>query len=382
MAKAMDRDVASAYDQFAFRLLQELTAETSGENVFISPTSIAVALSMVYNGAEGETKEAIAEALAVRGITTNALNESNAAWLAQLASDDPKVELALANSIWMREGVPVLEDFLERNRAYYGAQVESLDFSQDAAADTINAWVSQQTNDLISQIVESPIDPRTVMFLMNALYFKGVWMEQFDEGMTRERPFNLLNGSTRDVPMMHRTGEMLYYDADGFEAVSLPYGDGRFTMDILLPEQGEGVSTLARGLDAESWKDLTSRFGEAEVALALPRFTLEYEDELEDALTALGMGIAFSPDQADLSRMLDMQGTGQNGYISSVRHKTFLEVNEEGSEAAAVTSVEVGVTSVGPMPVEFTVDRPFMLAIRDTETETILFIGAVVDPGE
>ncbi|MEX2431320.1 MAG: serpin family protein, partial [Dehalococcoidia bacterium] len=208
----------------------------------------------------------------------------------------------------------------------------------------------------------------------------------FHPDSTRERPFTLEDGSTRQVPLMARTDDTRYHDGDGFAAVSLPYGEGRFTMDVLLPDEDVSVAQFVERLDPETWADMVDGFEEEEVRLSLPKFTLEYEAELNDVLTALGMGIAFDRNRADFSGLVDLSAIGGNVYISKVKHKTFLEVNEEGSEAAAVTSVEMRLLSGGridePQPIVFTVDRPFVITIRDTETGTLLFIGQITEPGE
>ena len=372
--------LAPAHTRFGLKLLRELARGEEG-NVFVSPPSVAFALAMTYNGAGGETREAMARALEVAGLRVEEVNAANAAWLAALRDPGASVELTVANSLWVRDGVPVLPDFLQRTRDAYGAEATALDFGDPAAADTINAWVREQTRDRVPGIVQPPIDPQTFMFLINAVYFKGTWERPFSEELTEERPFTRADGSRVPVPMMSRTGAYPYLDGDGFRAVRLPYKGGRFTLEVLLPDEGSTLSGLVARLDAAAWEGWMEGYQPREVELALPRFSLEYETELNDALTALGMGAAFDARRADFTGMVPREWLGtENAYISSVRHKTFLEVNEKGTEAAAATSVEMRVTSAGPPPVSFVVDRPFLLAIRDAETGTLLFLGAIAGP--
>ena len=376
----IDYRVTEANKGFAFNLFDKLAKETPGENLFVSPTSVAFALALIYNGAAGETRDAIAKVLEAQGMTVDEFNAANKDWLASLASADPKVQLAIANSLWYKNGVPVIPGFLQRTQQYYNAKASGLDFNSPQAADTINGWVSQQTRGKIDRIIEPPIDPSTIMFLINALYFKGEWTVQFDKARTQDGAFNLANGSQKQVPMMSRTGKMKYLKGQGFQAVSLPYGDGRFTMDVFLPDASSNLAAFLGRLDKQSWKDWVGEFAESEVALSLPRFKLKYEAKLNDVLTAMGMGVAFDPFGANFENLVPREWlAGNNAYLSQVKHKTFLEVNEEGSEAAAVTTGEIRATSA-PMTVPFVVDRPFFLAIRDTQTGTLLFMGAVAEP--
>ena len=360
--------VASANTRFGFKLLQDLRERDSGANIFISPLSISIALTMTYNGAVGETEHAMAEVLEIGGLDRDTVNHSNAALRNSLEDPDPKVEISIANSIWSRQGVEFNPDFLERNRVFFGAEVASLDFSALEATEIINEWVNTNTNGKIEKIVDR-INPQTLLFLINAIYFKGNWQDEFNKSMTRQGIFHLSDGNEKRVEMMRREGEYPYFRGENFEATSLPYGDGRLGMYIFLPNRDSNLNKFLGNLNAGNWGDWISQFQDRRHDMMLPRFKLEYEVSLNDTLEALGMGIAFGSGA-------DFSGMGPSLFISEVKHKTFVEVNEEGTEAAAVTAV-VGVKSV---PSVFRVDRPFFFAIYDTETETVLFMGVVTEP--
>ena len=361
-------DIASANTRFGFKLLQDLREREPGGNIFISPLSISIALTMTYNGAVGETERAMAEVLEIDALDLSTINNSNKALRNSLQNPDPKVEISIANSIWSRQGVDFNPDFLERNRVFFGAEIAALDFNSPQAPATINEWVDTNTNGKIEKIVER-IDPQTLLFLINAIYFKGNWQDEFDKSMTRPGVFHLVNGSEKQVQMMRREGKYPYFRGERFEATSLPYGDGRVSMYIFLPNRDSNLNKFLGNLNTENWKGWISQFGNRRHDMMLPRFKLKYEVRLNDTLKALGMEIAFD-------NGADFSGIGPDLFISEVRHKTFVEVNEEGTEAAAVTSV--GVTA--SVPPVFRVDRPFFFAIYDAETETILFMGTVTEP--
>ena len=360
--------VASANTRFGLKLLQDLRERDPEGNIFISPLSISIALTMTYNGAAGETERAMAEVLEIDGLDLSTINNSNSALRISLENPDPKVEISIANSVWSRQGVDFNPDFLERNRIFFGAEIASLDFSAPQATATINEWVNTNTNGKIEKIVDR-INPQTLLFLINAIYFKGNWQDEFDPSRTRPGIFYLSNGSEKQVQMMRREGEYPYFRGENFEATSLPYGDGRVSMYVFLPNRDSNLNKFLEDLNEENWESWIAQFQNRRHEIMLPRFKLEYEVRLNDTLEALGMGIAFGGGA-------DFSGMGPSLFISEVRHKTFVEVNEEGTEAAAVTAV-VGVKSLPPA---FRVDRPFFFAIYDAETETILFMGTVTEP--
>ena len=285
--------VASANTLFGFKLLQDLRERDPGGNIFISPLSISIALTMTYNGAVGETERAMAEVLEIDALDLSTINNSNKALRDSLENPDPKVEISIANSIWSRQGVEFNPEFLERNRVFFGAEIASLDFSSPQATATINEWVDTNTNGKIEKIVER-INPQTLLFLINAIYFKGNWQDEFNKSRTRPGTFHLSDGSEKQVQMMRREGEYPYFRGETFEATSLPYGDGRVGMYIFLPNRDSNLNKFLGNLNTENWMGWISQFGNRRQTMMLPRFKLEYEVTLNDTLKALGMDIAFS----------------------------------------------------------------------------------------
>ncbi|GAB4315321.1 MAG: serpin family protein [Candidatus Zixiibacteriota bacterium] len=379
---SLDGDLVEANTRFAMRLFREVATPNPSENVFISPPSVAVALAMTYNGADGETREAMARALNVEHFDLGELNSSYSDLLALLKNPDSAVELSIANSLWARQGLPFRKDFLERNRESYSAKIEELNFGSADAAPTINGWVKDQTRGKISKIVNDPIDTDMIMFLLNAIYFKGTWTREFADSLTTERTFTRGDGSRIQHPLMNTTDTLPYFDGGTFESVSIPYGSERVSMYVFLPNRDSDLPSLLAQLNAQNWDQWIHSYRRIEGNLALPKFKMEYEVRLKDALTALGMGVAFSEQEADFSRMIPVTPS-QNVYISEVKHKTFVEVNEQGTEAAAVTSVGMATTSFDPDPpqrFDMIVDRPFLFAIRDNRTGIVLFMGVIVDP--
>lgn len=367
-------------NEFGLKLFRQINAIQGDSNIFISPLSISMALGMTLNGADGTTREAMEQTLELAGITLEEINESYRHLINLLIQLDPKVQFDIANSIWYKHpDFPEPEvDFLERCQQFFDALVTGLDFTLPEAAPTINAWVEENTQGKIEQIVDDPIDPNICMFLINAIYFKGSWVYQFDESQTEEKPFYLLDGSTTTCQLMSQKAVHGHLFNENFAAVDLPYGDGSYSMILFLPEQGRNPDDLIAQLNSENVNAWLGQFSSDSVDVFIPRFKLEYDRELKDDLTALGMGIAFDPNNADFNNMYSI-GYGINVFISKVKHKTFVEVNEEGTEAAAVTSVGMGYTSIPETPV-FRADRPFVFMIRENETGTILFIGKVMDP--
>lgn len=364
---------------FGLKLFSAVSEEEGDKNIFLSPLSIAMALGMTLNGADGDTYDAMRETLELTGLTEEEINRSYRSLIDLLTAMDPKVIFQIANSIWYRDTFPIDSVFVSLNSEYFDAEVEGLDFSAPGAAGIINAWVDEKTNGRIEEIVDDPIEAMTVMFLINAIYFKGDWTYQFDLEDTQDAPFTLSDGSTKQVPTMYLSDiSFPYYNGESYQAVDLAYGDSLFSMTIILPDPDTDLDSLIESLNRAEWEEIIGLLSPVELDfLRMPKFTLEYEIKLNDVLTALGMGIAFDQALADFSRMYSGELIIGNLFISSVKHKSFIEVNEEGTEAAAVTSVEVGLTSVGQY---MAVDRPFLFAIRDRHSGTILFIGKIVDP--
>lgn len=373
--------ISAANTRFGFQLFSEVFGQDGDRNLMVSPYSVSSALSMLYNGAAGDTQQAMADTLELQGMDLQAVNQANQALAAELENADPAVQLAIANSLWARQGVPFFPEFLNQVQEFYGAEITNLDFSDPAAVDTINGWVSEQTQGKIPDIVDS-IDPDQAMFLINAIYFKGNWTIEFDPSATQEQPFYLPDGSTKPHPLMGRSGNFNYLETEQFQAVNLPYGNERLSMYVFLPKDGAADSDLAafaETLTAENWETWMAQFSQQPGNIRLPRFKVEYDVTLNDALQALGMTPAFNAGQADFSNL-----SSEPTAIDRVRHKTFIEVNEEGTEAAAVTAITIRTTSVQiePEPFQMTVDRPFFYAIRDNQTGTVLFMGTIVNPEE
>jgi serine protease inhibitor len=373
--QSVDSRLVEANTKFGFKLFQEVLKQDSNKNVFVSPTSIAIALSMTYNGASGETQQAMAKALELQGMSLPDINQANEALKATLEKADPDVQLAIANSLWAKQGIPFKPEFLQSNQQFYKAKVTELNFSSPDATKTINGWVKENTRGKIDRIINQ-IQPNDVLFLINAVYFKGNWSKQFDKSQTTERPFYLSNGTQKQHPMMSQSGKYRYYENESLQAVSLPYGKGRLSFYVFLPKKNTNLKTFEQQLSLENWQQWMNQFQMRSGSIQLPRFKFDYDIQLNNALKALGMETAFS-NQANFSNM-----TSASVAIDEVKHKTFVEVNEEGTEAAAATSVGMVLTSA-PMPQEpfqMVVDRPFFCAIRDNETGTILFMGSIQEP--
>ena len=366
--------LASSYNDLGLRLFGQIAGAAQGQNLLLSPLSVALALSMAYNGAEGDTRAAMARVLGVEGLTLDETNRAGQELRQALENADPKVTLAIANSLWASQGLAINPDFVERVRAFFAAQSATLDFRDPGAADTVNQWVRESTRERIARIADR-FEPDTVMVLLNAIYFKGSWTQKFDEARTRNGSFHLADGARKTVPMMSQSGRYQYQQSDRFQAVGLPYGDGRLSMYIFLPAAGLSLGDFLTDLTAENWNMWMSRWTSMEGDVALPRFRMEYDVTLNDALKALGMEVAFT-DRADFAGIVTPPPTL---YIDQVLHKSFIEVNEEGTEAAAVTGVVIRPTSL-PVRFSFVADRPFHFAIRDNETGTLLFMGALADP--
>jgi len=369
----LEKQLVQSDNTFGFKIFKNLdsSSEETEKNVFISPLSISMALGMTLNGADGETREAMEKILELDGLTLQEINKSYKSLMDLLLQLDPKVVFQIANSIWYRQDYSIEEEFIQLNKTYFDAQVRALDFNNPDAVDTINSWVHENTNGKIKNIVNS-IDPLTLMFLINAIYFKGIWTYQFEKDKTSDSWFHLPDGSQVSCNMMTQEAKFSYFQNEKFQAIDLPYGDGLFSMTILLPSSQIDIDSLIADFNQQQWSEWMSSFSEQSVTVYIPRFKLEYELSLNDILSGLGMAIAFDPASADFTRMYAPGGL----YIHQVKHKTFVEVNEEGTEAAAVTSVEMPLTSIGTV---MRIDRPFVFMIRENSSQTILFLGKIVN---
>jgi len=378
-APADAQKLAAANNGFAFKLLKQLAQDQPAANIFISPYSASTVLQMVGNGAAGRTKTEMQQVLGTIGLPDATVNKANKEIAQSLNSGNTNVILTTANAIWYRQGKPAKPEFIACNRQFYGATVDALNFADPHAVDIINAWANEKTHGKISRIADGMIDPiYTRLFLANAVYFKGKWADPFDAHDTKDRPFYLRGGGQKIIPMMTKSKTFTYRRGTGYQGVRLPYQNENLAMYVFLPDTGSSLEKLLGILNGDSWQRITKPgFGEKEGTVVLPKFKLEYSVELIQPLEALGMKTAFDVDKADFS------GIATNLYISAARQKTFGEVKEEGTEAAAVTGM-AGLVASAPMPPinPFTmiVDRPFLFLIEDNQTETILFMGVMFDP--
>ncbi|MCK5821496.1 MAG: serpin family protein [Bacteroidales bacterium] len=363
---------SNAFGLNLFRAVLE--AEEADENVMISPLSVSLALSMTYNGAEGDTKFAMEEVMEMTGLSREEINELNKQLVAALLAHDPQVILEIANSIWYKDGFDVKSDFIDRNQNYYNAVVRAMDFSDPETVDVINDWVSEKTHEKIDKIVDE-ISPDSFMFLINAIYFKGAWRYEFDDKLTHESMFYINENQSVEIPMMTMDLDANMLQNNLFTALELPYGKGNWSMFLFLPNQDRTLKEVSEAFTSDNWNTWMSGFAEmTDVTVQIPRFKYAYETSLSKVLKAMGMEVAFTS-AADFSGILE---SGQL-MISDVKHKSFIEVNEEGTEAAAVTSVEIVLTSIGNF---FSANRPFLFAIAEKSSGTILFAGRVMNPAE
>jgi len=370
---AGEQKVIGAANDFSFSLFRQLSAARSDSNVFTSPLSASMALGMAMNGAAGTTYDEMRATLGFGANATEAeIGESYKSLIALLRGLDPGVDFRIANSIWYRSGLPVQPSFLDAARNWFDAQVSALDFESPSAVRSINNWVSAATMGKIPTIIDG-IDNDQVMFLINAIYFKGSWRAKFDPARTVDAAFKGVAGD-QPTKLMHRDGTIRYLQGGDFSAVDLPYGNSAYSMTVVLPNEGTSVDAVAASLQSAAWASWVAQLHDAEVDLYLPRLKLEWERMLIPDLQAIGMRAAFVDGGADFSRMTSLD---RQLYISLVKQKTYVDVNEEGTEAAAVTNVGISLTSM-PVRSTFRVDRPFVFVIRERLSGTILFMGKIV----
>jgi len=365
-------DVITRSNNFGMELFREVSNDEE-ENLMISPLSASVALTMLLNGCNSDTYSQIRDMLGYEGLTTGEINQVYKSLVEQLLQADEEVTLAIANAVWYRLGFNVHQSYLDAMDQAFASHIEGLDFASPAALDVMNQWASDNTNGKIPKVLDE-ISAEAVMFLMNALYFKGDWTYQFDPANTFDAVFSPDNSGTVNVPYMKAHIPAKMRGEDGYIAAELTYGRTNFSMVILVPENS--VDELVNELDGEEWSRLTSALDAMpdphEIDVLLPKFKFEYEKKLNDQLQALGMIDAFIPHKADLS------GISNSGiYVSFVKQNTFVEVNEEGTEAAAVTTIGIELSG---LPETFEVNKSFVFAIRERTTNTLLFIGKVLDP--
>jgi len=372
ISQPMDSKLNQAVLDFTWKVFKE-SIDNEG-NMMISPPSVYFALAMTANGADGETKEEMLKALSAENITLDDLNKGLYEWMNAINRDEI-VKLSITNSIWYRDDFKANKDFLHINADYYSAAIRKLDFRQKSAVDTINKWVKDATNDKIDKIVEE-IDDDVVMFLINAIYFNGDWKYQFLPHNTREGDFNSPDKIVK-TEYMSRRGNMDYLQFNSVTGVILPYLDEQFAFIGLLPEEGDTPRDLINNLSTFDLINLMKNKEEKEIELLLPKFESSYEDSLKNELSNLGMNVPFIPGNADFSKM--NESNTKDLFISEVKHKTYIKVDEKGTEAAAVTSVVMPQSMPLEIP-QLTFDRPFVYGIVDVTTGIPLFIGIMEDP--
>jgi serine protease inhibitor len=371
--------VVKSSNEFGFDLFKEIAAnEQDTRNIFISPLSVSLALGMTLNGANGQTQTDMEKTLGFEGMTSEQINKTYKELIQNLLSLDPKVIFEIANSIWYRNTYHVEQDFLDVNINYFDSEVKPADFEDPQTVNLINTWISDETHEKIDKVIEE-IDPLTVMFLINALYFKGSWTYEFDPEDTKDAPFYLKDGTETTCSMMSYRMEHPYFENDDFQAIDLPYGDGDFSMMIIMPKPDKNIDNIITMITPENWASWLGSLTKDSIDLFLPRFKVEYNKKLKDDLSGMGMGIAFAPYQADFTKINKEGGL----FINDVIHKTFVEVNEEGTEAAAVTVVEIQLTtSIGDEEeiIRMEINRPFIFVIYEHHYNMILFMAKIMHP--
>lgn len=366
-----EQEVIARSNTFGLELLRSVVADDERSNVVLSPLSASMALGMTLNGARSGTFDAMRSTLGFQGLDQDEINASYRDLIELLTSLDPNVRFRIANAIFANEDITFRDAFFAAVRDAFDAEAASRDFSDPATLQEINAWVDEQTEGLIERILED-LDPDMAMLLLNAIYFEGAWTTQFDPEDTAPGDFERLDGSSVSVPMMRLTdAEIALGGGAGYQAAELPYGGGAFAMTLVVPT-GDPRDFVA-GLTDARWSEITGSLGEPTDIdlLSMPKLKLAYDTFLNDALREMGMGVVFT-DQADFSGMTEEVAL----CVGFVRQKTFLEVDEVGTKAAAVTAVGIRPTSFNGL----VVDRPFVLAIRERLSGTILFMGLVGDP--
>lgn len=369
--------IATNVNNFSFDFLHQMQkAAAENENFFVSPLSLHMDLGMVLNGANGTTYEEMFQMLGLDGSSIGEVNAAYHTLLEELPEADPKVQLGLYNSIWYRNTWNFKQDFLSEMKKSFDATVTPLDFKPEDNK-YINEWASDKTNGRITKVLD-PIQPENVMFLVNALYFKGKWSSQFKKDATKAAEFHLEDGNNKQVQMMYQKNSFERYMGSDYSAVRLPYGNGQFAMTIILPAEGQKLDEVLKGLDANGWEALKGKMVKGGVRIGLPRFTIPaYEIKLNSVLENMGMKAAFDDNAADLSKMADIGGSQL--YVSFVKQNTFLKVDEEGTEAAAVTTTGISTTSV-TIPPSIICDHPFGIIISEKTSNTILFMGKIMNP--
>ena len=366
--------VSKSNETFAFKLFNEVS-KSSEDNIFISPISVSTALGMTLNGAAGDTKDGILQTIDYGGLQPADVNEGYKDLSSLLTSMDKKVEFALTNSIWYTNEFTINADFANTVQTYYHGKAQALDFTSPDSKNTINNWVENNTNHKIKNLIDE-IPPDAVMYLINATYFKGNWASQFDKSKTKKDLFYKEDGTTTQVDMMTASDEsILVSEDDKVRMIDIPYGNGQFSMTILLPNAGFTTSEIRENLSSEYFDELIDKSTQSTRELRMPKFKLNWKEKLNDQLINLGMSVAFS----NLASFPYLFNNPKSLSISRVIHQSYIDVNEEGTEAAAATSVEI-IASAAEPSAAIIINRPFIFVIREKHSRAILFIGQFLNP--
>lgn len=366
--------IVEANNTFAFSLFKEIAMTETKNNFMISPVSASLAMGMVYNGAAGKTQQAFADVFDYGDATLEQTNLVNQNIIDNLTYGTSGSTFEVANSLWVNHNFPIKESFVALNQKYYYAAVENRDFKDPATLNAINHWASSNTNGKIPEILDE-ISDNAVLYAINALYFKSDWKYKFDPDDNQSLPFHSEDGTVKNVAMMSMEQDLPYFSNELFAAARLPYKNDKYSMTLLLPHGGKTTKDVVALMSSENWNQWQDDYAEKGIKLTMPKFTFSYEKKFNEALINLGLSNAFSEGVADFSKMTDMEV-----FISFVLQKTFIEVNEKGSEAAAVTAVGIELTSVGGGTPHLFLDRPFLFVITEKDTGSICFIGKVGQP--
>ncbi|QCX40902.1 serpin family protein [Aureibaculum algae] len=369
---AKSGEIVKSNNEFAFSLFKEIAKEESSQNFMISPVSASLALGMVYNGAENQTKEAFNSVFNYGNTSLEEVNLVNQNLIAQLSDNNSGAIFNIANSLWIKNNFPVKDAFIDLNKQFYDAKVQNLDFKDPNSVDIINNWIADKTQQKIPTVIDN-ISPSLVLFAINALYFRSDWKYKFNEENTNDQPFYPEEGNTKSVAMMNMEQDLSFLSNSLFSSVILPYKNDKYSMMVFLPNEDKNVTDIIADMNEESWNNWLGQYNENGIYLSMPKFTFAYEKLFNEALDHLGLGIAFT-DNADFSGISEIAT-----QIAFVKQKTFIEVNEIGTEAAAVTTIGIETTSTGSST-RMTLNKPFLFLITEKNTNAICFIGKIGMP--
>lgn len=367
------REIASLVNQFAFDLFTSVVDDNPDSNVFFSPLSISMALGMQLNGADGNTRTDMLSSMHLTGLEAEQINQGFRNLMGYINTHDPEIELSTVNSIWLNNGVVIKRDFVSRNQYFFDASVANVDFQSAGTVDLINQWISSYTGGKITDVLDM-IPAEAFMYLVNAIYMDAPWTVPFDTLKTTQRVFSMSDGAQIPCHFMIDYRGISFVDADIFEAVELQYGNGDFSMVLILPREDLQINDVV-GLVGSEWEFRSDSFQKTNLHIAVPKFRFTYDIDLEPVLTSLGMSVIFDPINANFTGITDDPGV----YVSRALHKAYVGVSESGTEATAATVIETSFTGEPPEP-DVNFNRPFLFLIKEAHSGLILFMGKVVNP--